>query len=49
MMVPGFGIGELIVSFLVIVFSVALPLGVLFLLYKIYTKLSNIEKLLKKD
>ena len=48
-MVPGIGIVELIVSFLSIVFSVALPLGVLFLLYKIYTKLSSIEQLLKKN
>lgn len=49
MMNPGFGIVEIIISFIVVVFSLALPLGILFLLYKIYIKLKNIEEQLKKN
>ena len=49
MMMPGFGIGELFVSFLAVAFSLALPLGIVFLLYKIYIKLKNIEEQLKKN
>lgn len=45
----GFGIGELLVSFIVVVLSLALPLAILFLLYKIYVKLKDIEEQLKKD
>ena len=48
-MMPGFGIGELFVSFLAVAFSLALPLGIVFLLYKIYIKLKNIEEQLKKN
>jgi hypothetical protein len=46
---PGFGIGELLVSFIAVAFSLALPLGIIFLLYKIYMKLKNIEEQLKKN
>jgi hypothetical protein len=49
MMMPGFGIGELFVSFIAVAFSLALPLGIVFLLYKIYIKLKNIEEQLKKN
>lgn len=49
MITPGFGIGELFVSFVAVAFSLALPLGMLFLLYKIYTKLKDIEEQLKKN
>jgi len=45
----GFGILEIIISFIAVVFSLALPLGILFLLYKIYIKLKSIEELLKKN
>ena len=45
----GFGIMEIIISFIAVVFSLALPLGILFLLYKIYIKLKSIEELLKKN
>ncbi len=45
----GFGVGELLVSFIVVVLSLALPLAILFLLYKIYVKLKDIEEQLKKD
>ena len=44
-----FGIAELLVSFLVVGFSLALPLGILFLLYKIYEKLKSIEEHLRKN
>ncbi len=44
----GFGIGELLVSFIVVVLSLALPVGILFLLYKIYGKLKNIEEQLRQ-
>jgi len=46
---PGFGIVEAMVSFIAVAFSLALPLGILFLLYKIYTKLTSIEEQLKKN
>jgi hypothetical protein len=49
MIIPGFGIGELFVSFIAVAFSLALPLGILFLLYKIYVKLKSIEEQLKKN
>ena len=49
MITPGFGIGELLVSFIAVAFSLALPLGIVFLLYKIYIKLKNIEEQLKKN
>ncbi len=49
MMTPGFGIGEFFVSFIAVASSLALPLGILFLLYKIYVKLKSIEEQLKKN
>ena len=49
MITPGFGIGELLVSFIAVAFSLALPLGIIFLLYKIYMTLKNIEEQLKKN
>ena len=49
MITPGIGIGELLVSFIAVAFSLALPLGILLLLYKIYIKLKNIEEQLKKN
>ncbi len=49
MITPGFGIGELLVSFIAVAFSLALPLGIIFLLYKIYMKLKSIEEQLKKN
>jgi hypothetical protein len=49
MMNPSFGILEIIISFIVVVFSIALPLGIIFLLYKIYNKLKSIEEELKKN
>ena len=49
MMITDFGIREFFVRFLVVVLDLALPLGIRFFLYKIYTKLKIIEELLKKD
>jgi hypothetical protein len=49
MILSGFGIGELLISFIAVMFSLALPLGILFLLYKIYFKLKSIEEQLKKN
>jgi hypothetical protein len=49
MIIPGFGIGELFVSFIAVALSLALPLGILFLLYKIYIRLNSIEEQLKKN
>ena len=48
-MFTNFGIGEFFVSFLVVVLNLALPVAILFVLYKIYTKLKTIEELLKKS
>lgn len=44
-----FGIGEILISFIAVAFSLALPLGILFLLYKIYVKLNSIEEQLRKN
>lgn len=46
---PGFGVIEAVVSFIAVAFGLALPLGILFLLYKIYSKLTSIEEQLKKN
>jgi hypothetical protein len=46
---PDFSLGQLLTAFFTAAFSLALPLGVLFLLYKIYIKLKNIEEQLKKN
>lgn len=46
---PDIGVVELLVSFIVLAFSLALPVAILFLLYKIYMKLRNIEEHLKKN
>ncbi len=43
------GLGEVSVIFIVTVLSLAFPLGILFLLYKIYAKLKSIEEQLKKN
>ncbi|HET8563492.1 MAG TPA: hypothetical protein VFM35_06425 [Candidatus Binatia bacterium] len=48
-MTPGFGLVELLIIFIVVVFNLALPLAILFLLYKIYVKLQGIEEYLKKN
>ncbi len=45
----GIGVAELFVMFIVAVLGLALPAAVLFLLYKIYVKLKDIEKQLKKE
>ncbi len=45
----GIGVVELFVIFLVAVLSLGLPLAVLFLLYKIYVKLKDIEEQLRKN
>jgi len=49
MISTGFGIAELLVSFIVVALSLALPLAIVFLLYRIYTKLKDIEEQLKKN
>jgi hypothetical protein len=49
MIAPGFGVGELLSSFLVVAFNLALPLAGVLLLYKIYIKLKNIEDHIKNS
>ena len=49
MITTGFDIGNLVSSFIVVAFNLALPVAMLFLLYKIYVKLKNIEEALKKN
>ena len=49
MISTGFGMAELLVSFIVVALSLAFPLAIVFLLYKIYTKLKDIEEQLKKN
>lgn len=48
MFVSDFGLAEFLVSFIVVALSLALPLGIFFLLYKIYRTLKDIEENLKK-
>jgi len=49
MFVSDFGILEFLVSFIAVALSLALPIAVLCLLYKIYVNLKNIEEQLKKN
>ena len=49
MVTPSIGIVELLVGFVVTVLWLAIPVGILYLLFVIYKKLTNIEELLKKD
>lgn len=49
MMTPGFGIAELLVIFIVVALWLAVPVGILYVLYIIYRKLASIEDLLKKN
>lgn len=49
MLMPGFGIGELLTMLIAVMFSLALPAAILFVLYKIYIKLRNIEEHLRKN
>jgi len=49
MITPGFGVGELLVGFIEVAFSLAFPVALLFILYRIYIKLRNIEEYLKKN
>jgi len=46
---PDLSIGQLLTDFITVTFSLALPLAFLFLLYKIYIKLKNIEEQLRKN
>lgn len=48
MVTPSIGIVELAVSFFVVVLWLAIPVGILYLLYAIHKKLSSIEDHLKK-
>jgi hypothetical protein len=44
-MVPfGIGIGELIVIFFVVIFTIGVPVAILYLLVKIYLKVKKIEE-----
>ena len=49
MFMPGFGIGEFLTMLIVVALSLALPVAILFGLYKIHIRLKNIEELLKKN
>jgi len=49
MVTPSIGIVELLIVFIVTVFWLAIPVGVLYLLFVIYKKLNKIEEALKKD
>ena len=44
MMPFNFGIGELIVVFVVTIFTIAIPIGILYMLVKIYLKVKKIEE-----
>ena len=46
---PDFGMTQFIVSFIEVAFNLALPIAILFMLYKIYVKLKSIEEHLKQN
>lgn len=46
---PGFGLMEIIFGFIAVTISLALPLAILFFLYKIYITLKSIEEHLKSN
>ncbi|MBN2115847.1 MAG: hypothetical protein JW730_04720 [Anaerolineales bacterium] len=49
MISTGFGIAELLIGLIAAALSLAFPLAIVFLLYKIHTKLKDIEEQLKKN
>ena len=49
MMNLNIGVVELLISLVAVAFSLALPVAILILLYKIYIKLKSIEEQLKKN
>jgi len=49
MMTPGFGIVELLIGLIAAVCGLAIPVGIIYFLFVIYKKVSNIEELLKKN
>jgi preprotein translocase subunit SecD len=46
---PSFGLMEIIFGLIAVTLSLALPLAILFFLYKIYIKLKSIEEHLKNN
>jgi len=48
MVTPSIGIVELLMGFVVTILWLAIPVGILYLLFIIYKKLTTIEELLKK-
>ena len=46
---PSVGIVELLVSFVMVLFWLVIPVGVLYLLYSINKRLKNVEELMKKN
>jgi hypothetical protein len=49
MMNMSIGIVELFVTFILLILSLGIPVAILVLLYKVYTKLKDIEEQLKKQ
>jgi len=49
MISPSIGIVELVASFIALIFTLVIPVGILFLLFLVHKKLGNIEELLKKS
>ena len=49
MITSTFGLVEFLVSFMAVAFTLAIPLGILFLLYKIYIRLKQIEEKLDRQ
>jgi hypothetical protein len=49
MLFPDFGVVAFLVSFVIVSLSLAIPIGIIYLLVIIYRKLHNIEELIKKD
>jgi uncharacterized membrane protein len=49
MIAPSIGVAELLTIFAVVILWLAIPAGILYLLFSISKRLGNIEELLKKN
>ena len=49
MIASSFDLAGLLVSFVIVTVTLALPIGILFLLYKIYIRLKHIEEKLDRQ
>jgi hypothetical protein len=48
-MTPSIGIAELLISLIAAICGLVIPIGIIYFLFVIYKKVSNIEEMLKKN